>query len=86
MDGREGDGGKKGKREERKYQWVVEIKGRDDEKKTNTLKVTTAGDKKEDDKEKQKNLKKSEDAEKRSSSTWTMEIEEASDHAVVVLC
>lgn len=84
----EGDDEKKGRRGERKYQWVTEIKGKDDEKKTYTLKATIAGDKKEKDQEKEKKekkVKKSKDAEKGSSSTRIVEIEEPSDHGAVVL-
>lgn len=84
----EGDDEKKGRRGERKYQWVTEIKGKDDEKKTYTLKATVAGDKKEKDQEqekKEKKVKKSKDAEKGSSSTRIVEIEEPSDHGAVVL-
>jgi len=84
----EGDDEKKGNRGERKYQWVTEIKGKDDEKKTYTLKATIAGDKKEKDQEKEKKekkVKKSKDAEKGSSSTRIVEIEEPSDHGAVVL-
>ena len=76
---------------------MTEIKGKDDEKKTYTLKMTTIGAKKEDYKEKEKKvkkskdaekgsyLKKSKDAEKGSSSTRIVEIEEPSDHGAVVL-
>lgn len=88
----EGDDEKKGKRGERKYQWVTEINGKDDEKKTYTLKATIAGDKKEKDQEKEtetekkeKKVKKSKNAEKGSSSTRIVEIEEPSDHGAVVL-
>lgn len=84
----EGDDEKKGRRGERKYQWVTEIKGKDDEKKTYTLKATVAGDKKEKDQEKEKQekkVKKCKDAEKGSSSTRIVEIEEPSDHGAVIL-
>ena len=43
---------------------MTEIKGKDDEKKTYTLKMTTIGAKKEDYKEKEKKVKKSKDAKK----------------------
>lgn len=84
----EGDNEKKGKTGERKYQWVTEINGKDDEKKIYTWKATIGGEnkkKKEKEEKREKKVKKNKDAEKGSSATRVVEIEEPVEHRSVVL-